>query len=137
SLYFSNYLNPVTVKKLMKYYIWITAAVMFFCLVMASYKYFNLADRDGFFYHALVSPFRQNAVQVSILLFVGLVYLAETTGREFYFNNKPLHFFLIFYYVLCIVLLSSKLVIIFLSCYFIYFFIILLRKKKPYLQIAT
>jgi O-antigen ligase len=128
SLCSSNYLNGQVRQKLMKYYIWIITAVLFYCLLLASYKYcFLNAQNDVFFYHKLVIPFRQHAVQVSIFLFAGLVYLLENVKNGRTFHNKPIYFLLIFYFTCCILLLSSKLVIIFSACCLIYYFFLFIK----------
>jgi O-antigen ligase len=128
----NNYLNNVVCKKLMRHFIWILAAVLFFCLMLASYKYyFANAQTDVFFYHALVSPFKQHAVFVSIYVFVALIYLLENAKNGINFYNKPIHFSLIFYFTCFILLLSSKLVISFSAgCLVYYFFLILKANLK-------
>jgi O-antigen ligase len=126
----SNYLNAQVREKLMKYYIWILAAVLFYCLLMASYKYwFTHAQNDVFFYHELVSPFKQHAVLVSIYVFTGLVYLLEKVSKGFIFYNKPVHFLLIFYFTGCLLLLSSKLVITFSACCLLYYSFLIFKTK--------
>ena len=126
----SNYLNGLVRQKLMSWYIWILAAVFFYCLSIALHKYFFLhAQNDVFFYHQLVSPFKQHAVQVSIVLFAGFVYLLEKTRTGIYFQNKSIHLLLIIYFTCCILLLSSKLVILFSGVCLVYYFILALQKK--------
>ena len=133
----NGYVNSLTVRKLMKHYIWIVGAAMVFCLAIAVRNYFLHGQNEVFFYHELVSPFMQNAVQVSILLFIALIYLLDTGRKRFYFNNKFFHFLLILYFIFCILLLSSKLVIIFLACILIYFFITSFKKKQKIFTITS
>jgi O-antigen ligase len=115
----------------MKHYIWILSAVMLYCLFTATYKYYFLhSGNQVFFYHELVIPFRQHAVQVSIFLFTGLIYLLRLAGTDWYLNNKTLHILLIFYFIFCIVLLSSKLVIILSAMAVVYHFIYSLKKQQ-------
>jgi O-antigen ligase len=119
----SNYLSPVNLMRLMKHYLWIISLIMFYCLATAFYKYYFLqGGNEVFFYHELVTPFKQHAVQASIYIFIGLIYLLKLINREWYLNNKTLHFLLIFYFILCIVLLSSKLIIILSAAFCIYYF---------------
>ncbi|MDB5221377.1 MAG: hypothetical protein JWN83_44 [Chitinophagaceae bacterium] len=127
----SNYLDPLRVKKLMQQYLWILSAAMLYCFVIALHRYYFLHTGDEvFFYHALVSPFRQNAVQVSILLFIGLIHLLGIARGDVYLHNKFVHYLLVFYLMFCILLLSSKLVIIFSAACFVYSFIISLKKNQ-------
>ncbi|HTE12283.1 MAG TPA: O-antigen ligase family protein [Chitinophagaceae bacterium] len=129
----SDYLNGRVYQKLMKYYIWILAAVLFYCLLLASYKYcFMNAQNTVFFYHQLVIPFRQHAVQVSIYLFIGLIYLLEKAKNGLGFHATAIHMLLIFYFICCLLLLSSKLVISFSACCLVYYFYLLLRAKFNY-----
>ena len=125
-----SFLNALTVKNLIKFYIWIAFAVMLYCIAISLHRYFFLHQgSEVFFYHELVSPFKQNAVQVSILIFIGLIHLLENIRRNVH-PNKVIHFLLIFYFIFCILLLSSKLVIIFSAACIFYYFIISFRKKQ-------
>ncbi len=126
----SNYLNETVRNKLMEYYVWILAAALFYCLILASYHYyFQQSPNDVFFYHQLVSPIRQHAVQFSIYIFSGVLYLLEKLKRGIYFYNKIFHFALLSYFTCCILLLSSKLVIaITVICFFYYCFLFLKHK---------
>ena len=126
----SNYLDGQIRKKIMKCYIWILAAALLYCLLIAMYKFFfKDAQTDIFFYHALLRPFRQHAIQVSIFLFIGLVYLLEQVKENHYMLSRFIHFLLIIYFTSCILLLSSKLVIIFSAGCFIYYLFLVLRSK--------
>lgn len=126
----SKYINETNRHKLMKYYIWILFTALFYCLSIASYQYFILrSPNDVFFYHELVSPIRQHAIQVSILLFSGLVYLLEKLKTGMYFHNKKIHFTILFYFIFCMLLLSSKLVIAFTAGCFLYYTILFLKQK--------
>ncbi|MBC7509082.1 MAG: hypothetical protein H7320_10100, partial [Ferruginibacter sp.] len=122
-----NYINASFYHSLMKWFTCILTAALAFCLLHAAYQYFFVQQQTTvFFYHTLVSPFHQHAVQVSILLFIGLVHLLEAAKKETYIFNKLIHFLLVFYFTGLILLLSSKLVIIFtFSCLLYYFFLFL------------
>jgi O-antigen ligase len=121
-----NYFNSHFRSKLMTAFVWILTGFMLICLSIACYKYIFLPPQpDLFFYHTLVKPFNQHAVQVSLLLFIGFVHLMETAKKENYLLNKAVHGLLVFFFSCCIVLLSSKLVIIFTAvcfCLYLYFF---------------
>jgi len=133
----SNYLNEAIRHKLMRFFIGVLSLVILYCLVIASYKYFFLHARDSvFYYHDLVIPFRQHAVQVSIYLFIGYIYLLEQARNTVYLYKKPVHFFMIFYFTCCILLLSSKLVIFFTAASLIYYLILAIKagsKKRGFI----
>jgi hypothetical protein len=127
----SDYLTAAIYQKLMKYYVWVLSAAMLFCLVVAFHKcYFVRSGTGVFFYHALVSPFNQHAIQVSILIFIGFIYLLESAKKGIYFINKPLHFLIVFYFIGCILLLSSKLVIVFTALCAIYYLLLIFKRSK-------
>lgn len=123
-----NFVNKETRYKLMKPYVSIMAAAMLYCLLTALYKFiFQHAQPDVFFYHQLVLPFKQHAVQVSIYFFVALVYLRETIRNGVYLFNRRIHFAFIFYFILCLFLLSSRLVISFSVCCLLYYVVLFLK----------
>ncbi len=127
----SCYLNRYTVQRLMKQYIGILAAMLLFCLLAAAYGcLFQQAGADVFFYHALVRPFHQHAVQVSIYTFAGLLYLLEKAVEGEMPYQRPIHYLLIFYFTGCLLLLSSKLIISFAAGCFIYYLFLFLKGKR-------
>ncbi|MEO5591784.1 MAG: O-antigen ligase family protein [Chitinophagaceae bacterium] len=124
----------------MKYYTWILAVALFYCLATALYKHcFMHAQNDIFFYHELVSPFKQHAVQVSIYCFAGLLYLLDRLQKGYSFINRGIHFLLILYFICCLLLLSSKLVIVFSACCLVYYVFLILKAKlnRPYMLLAS
>lgn len=123
----SSYPHAIQKRRLLQTYVWIVSAAMLYCLLTAGYAwYFNHAPTSVFFYHALVSPFRQHAVQVSILLFAAFVYLLEQIKQGRWLFSRPVHGALLLYSMGCLLLLSSRLVISFsaacLAYYAIFFF---------------
>jgi len=127
----TDYINVSVWWQLMKYYVWVLFSFLLFCLLFACYRYFVLhAQGDVFFYHELVIPFSQHAVQVSIMVLFGLVYLLQLLKKERFFYNRQVHLLLIFYFACCLLLLSSKLVITFLVVIVAYYFFRLLKLKQ-------
>jgi len=127
----SSYLNSGIRQKLMRWYVWILTAVLFFCLLYASYKfYFLKAPGTVFFYHDFVSPFKQHAVQVSIYAFVGLLFLLENTRKGVYLYKRYFHLLLILFITSCIILLSSKLLIAFSAACLVYYAIAAVGEKR-------
>lgn len=124
-------------KKLMKVYVIIVATVLTTCIAIAAYKYFTLHVQDiVFFYHNLVLPFKQHAIQVAILVFIAILHLLENARRQTWLLNKTTHFILLVYLTCCIVLLSSKLVIIFTAVSYLYY-IYLFFKSNIKLRLLT
>jgi O-antigen ligase len=128
----NNYLNPDIYQKLMKYFVWALAGTMLFFLLAALRKYYFLhSGTDVFYYHALVSPFKQHAILLSILIFIAFVYLLEASKKGMLiFNNRFVHFLLAFYFISCILLLSSKLVISFTLIAALYYLLLNFKKVK-------
>jgi hypothetical protein len=129
ALNYNNYLNSSFRDKIMPYYVLLMALVMLYCFGVAAFKYPTYHDSSVFFYHTLVSPLHQHAIQFSIYVFIGFVYLLERVRRHTFILNRPFHFFAVFYYIIFIILLASKMVIIF-SFLSIIFYIILSIKKS-------
>ena len=118
----SNYITYTVLQKLMKYYVLIIAAALFYCLIIAAYNYFTIENNSHlFFYHELVKPIQQHAVQVSILVFIGVIHLLETAKKGLYLKNKLIHFTLLLFFTIMLLLLSCKLVILFTAGCFLYY----------------
>jgi len=123
-------INKINFHSLMIVYIYTLAALLTWCLGVGCYKFFfHHTTTSVFFYHELVSDLGHHAVQFSIFVFAGLIYLLHLNHIKRYLKNKAVHFSLITYLLTGIVLLSSKLVIIFTLGYLIYHLYTLLQKK--------
>jgi len=115
---------------LMIVYIYTLAILLTWCLGVGCYKFFfHHAGTSVFFYHDLVSNLGHHAVQFSIFVFAGLIYLLHLTHINWYLKNKTVHFSLIGYLIIGIVLLSSKLVILFTLGYLIHYLYKLIKNK--------
>jgi len=113
ALYYCNYLNSSFRDRIMPFYVLLLALVLLFCFGAATLKYSVSHDSSVFFYHALVAPFGHHAIQFSIFVFIGFVYLLERLRKLSFIINRSFHFFIISYYIFFIILLDSKMVIIF------------------------
>jgi O-antigen ligase len=134
----STFLNIVSYRKLMTYFTVIIFAATVLCLVMAIQKYNSGNDQSAFFYHYLVRPLGQHAIQFSILVFFELVFLYQTLKRKIYKVSKTLLFFLIIYFSFFLFLLSSKLVLAFYLVYAVYSIISIKKNsQKPYVSIIA
>jgi O-antigen ligase len=113
TFYLSRYLDTSFRAKIMPFYILSMASSLVFCLGIAIFDYSVNHNPSVFFYHSLVKPFDQHAVQFSVFTFAGLVFLLEGARNKVYLQSKFFHYFLISFYLFFIILLSSKLVIAF------------------------
>jgi O-antigen ligase len=113
TFYFNTYLDPSFRAKIMPFYTLSLAATLLFCFGISWFDYSVNHDPAVFFYHNLVRPLQQHAVQFSIFAFVGLVFLLEGLRKRTFILTQFFHFFLVTYYLFFIILLSSKLVIVF------------------------
>jgi O-antigen ligase len=128
--YCCTYLTPYRFGKLMTAFVFTLAITIAWCLVTAFIKYrFHHESVTVFFYHSLVSSLGHNAVQFSILVFVGLIYLLQTADEGIYVFNKAIHFILVAYFIGALLLLSSKLVIIFMAGYLFFYLFTTIKKK--------
>lgn len=125
-----DYLNKITTKKMLDFFILSLVIACFYCLVMASFSYSHSHRLEVFFYHTLVWPLSQHAVYFSILIYISLVVLIENAGNRDFLLHKFFHWFLIAFFSFFLFLLSSKLVICFYLLYLLYYITTRVRSKK-------
>jgi O-antigen ligase len=114
----------------MKAYVFILAMLLTWCLAISCIKYqFHHAGPGIFFYHELVSDLGQHAIQFSILVFAGMIFLLQEITHNRYLINRRIHLLLLTYLIGGILLLSSKLVISFTLCCLAYYAFISLKKN--------
>jgi len=132
SLYTSiSFLNQHRYRKLMPVFCITLFLVSFICICIACFNYFSGASSSVFFYHQLVRPFSQHAIQFSILVFIALTFLfSDLTNSN---RNKRITFGFIIYFSILLILLSSKLVLA-LYVFFVLFSLIKNYQQKPYRQ---
>lgn len=124
------FINKTRFNALMMVYVYILGGMLTWCLGTAFIDYhFYHASTTVFFYHPLVRDLGHHAVQFSILVFTGVIYLLQRATQGWHLVNRSIHFLLTGYLTVGILLLSSKLVIIFLLVYLVYYLYILLQKK--------
>lgn len=123
---------------LMIAYMYMLAIALTWSLGVAGYKFlFHQAGTNVFFYHQLLSDLGHHAVQFSILVFAGLIYLLHLANRNSYLVNRTFHYLLTAFFITGIVLLSSKLVIIFMLGYLACNLFIPLQKKFNTIRAVT
>ena len=125
-----QYLNKDRFHALMKWCVFILVIVLTWCLGVSFIKYqYHQAPIYIFFYHELLLDLGQHAIQFSILVFAGLIFLLQETTHERYVVNKGIHFSLLAFLIGGMLLLSSKLVISFTLCSLAYYAVISLKKN--------
>ena len=111
-------LSRETWKKVLYRFAVAMAVFALFFMGMAAIKYLGDGNREGLFYHGLVSVFELNAIYVSCMTALSLLYMAFYAKRG-WFNIIVAGILLVF-----LLLLSSKnMVIVTLVCAFIGFWI--------------
>jgi O-antigen ligase len=108
-------------QKLRYYFSIILCVGSLYCLAKAFSGYIEGASIFIFFYHNLVKPLSQHAIQFSIMVFIALVFLIENLKRS---NGYSIFLsrVMISFLSLIIVLLSSKLVISMYVLFLLYFY---------------
>jgi O-antigen ligase len=98
----------------------------FYCVLMAGIKYASGAPGSVFFYHELVKPLSQHAIQFSILLFIALIFLIAFAREQNQMQRSYVLWCAVAILSSVLMLLSSKLIT---SFYFCCLFSLLLSKK--------
>ena len=121
-LMYSSFVNRGSFGRWMKGYIVILFTATLAALVHAAISYSHHADSSVFFYHALVSLYSNHAIQFSLIVFVGILFLIEEYTRPSFLSNRRFTGALIIYFSIFLFLLTSKLVIITYFVYLVYLF---------------
>jgi O-antigen ligase len=102
-----------------------------FCLVYAAFNtIFRNAQGSVWFYHALVSPFKQHAVLFSVLIFFALTSIVDRFARQEYLLNFAFHGIVLTLFIGFLFLLSSKLIITGFILYLLVFMIRVIRNRR-------
>ena len=128
AVYLGNFLNYAIFRKLMRTFIVVLFITTVYCLIMASVAYWKTHDSSVFFYHQLLLPIEQHAIQFSILVFVALVHLLEEARNRRYYINLVIHFAASVYVLTFLLILSSKLIIVCFFIYLVYYVALTLKK---------
>jgi O-antigen ligase len=120
-----NFLNRVIYGKLMLFYVTILAVACIYCLTISFFRYNGGSDSSVFFYHRLVQPISQHAIQFSILIFIASIHLLGLSRSGTTDSRLPKFWLwlLLSLFTAFLLLLSSKLVIV---IYFLYLALFLL-----------
>ena len=85
--------NCITSLRFNKLMTFLTIAICLagmYCILVASGKYLKDSTDSVFFYHELVKPLSQHAIQMSILVFITLVFSLESLHHGSHTINKTL-----------------------------------------------
>lgn len=93
-------------------YLILLAIAAAYCLVYAAVTtLFGKADNSVWFYHSLVSPYKQHAVLFSLLIFFALTEHVRRLSRKEYLGGIIIHWLMLILLMIFLLLLSSKLII--------------------------
>ena len=120
AVFYSNLVNRENWGRLMKWYSLILFFVTAITLAHAGYSYVRTGNTSVFFYHPLVVIYSDHAIQFSVLVFVGLLFLIEEFETPVYFKSRRWVMFLLTYFSFFLFLLTSKLIITIYFLYIIY-----------------
>lgn len=136
--YSCPFINKTRFGVLMKAYVFMLALLLTWCLGVSFVKYqFHHAGITVFFYHQLVANLGHHAIQYSILVYAGLIYLLQAVFEGRYVVNRNVHLLLLGYLIAGILLLSSRLVILFMLCSLLYYLFITLKKNINTRQVVS
>lgn len=117
-----NLLSAKKFSELAFYFGIILCIASFYCIGVAFFKFLTGNPYDVFFYHELVKPLSQHAIQFSILVYSSLVFLIQYHDEKkrglFNLLRLPIVVFLSF----VLILLSSKLIISFYILFLCFIF---------------
>ena len=119
---YSSLVNRQSYRKWMKVYILILFAATVLAIVHAAILYNQHHDTSVFFYHNLVDSYSKHAIQFSVIVFIGLLFLIQEYSSLPFFRNKTRIIIGIVYFSFFLFLLSSKLVISIYALYLLYIF---------------
>ena len=125
-----NCITSFRFNKLMSYLAVALCFAGIYCVIISAVKYMNGSTSHVFFYHELVKPLLQHAIQMSILVFISLVFTLESLRTGAFQFNKSLLVIIVLFLSFFLFLLSSKLIIIFYVIYLLSYALRTIRKDK-------
>ena len=123
AVFYSNLIKRKNYGLLMKWYILILFTASVIALVHAWQLYVHTGNTSFFFYHPLVYIYSGHAIQYSILVFIGILFLIEENTSHENIKNRPFVLFLLIYFTVFLFLLTSKMVIAVYLLYIVYLII--------------
>jgi O-antigen ligase len=118
-VFYSGLVNHESFGRWMKGYIYILLTATVIALGHAVILFLKNHNASVFFYHALVGLYSKHAIQFSVIVFIGILFLIDEYSKPQFFRNRTWIIWGIIYFSAFLFLLSSKLVFI---IYFLYIF---------------
>ncbi len=133
-VFYSSLLSRQSYGRVMKGCVYILFAATILAIARAAVSFFHYHDASVFFYHPLVRLYSDHAIQFSVIIFFGILFLIDEYSRLLFLKNRTWIIFLIVYFSFFLFLLSSKLVIIIYFLYILYIvaFTDALVKRRAY-----
>ncbi len=123
AVFYSRVVHRENYRLLMKWYTLILLIASLIALVHAWQLYAHTGNTIYFFYHPLVYIYSGHAIQYSVLVFIGILFLIEENSRNEKANNRKWLIFLLIYFSVFLFLLTSKMVIALFLIYIVYLII--------------
>jgi O-antigen ligase len=123
AVFYSRLVRRENYGMLMKWYTLILLIASVIALVHAMQLYVHTGNTNYFFYHPLVYIYSGHAIQYSVLVFIGILFLIEENSRLENTRNRKWVLFLLIYFSVFLFLLTSKMVIAVFLLYIIYLII--------------
>ncbi len=123
AVFYSQLVRGKNYGMLMKWYIRILFTASVIALGHAWQLYVHTGNTSYFFYHPLVYIYSGHAIQYSIIVFIGILFLIEENARPDNIKNRKWILFLLVYFSVFLFLLTSKMVIAVFLIYIVYLII--------------
>jgi O-antigen ligase len=123
AVFYSPLVNRKNYGMLMKWYTAILFIATVIALIYAWHLYAQTGNANYFFYHTLVHIYSGHAIQYSIFVFIGILFLIEENARPENLRNRKWILLLLVYFSVFLFLLTSKMVIALFLIYLIYLII--------------
>ncbi len=127
AVFYSDLVDTESWGRMMKWYTLILLLTTTIAISHAFYLFFQTGSTNFFFYHPLVLIYSDHAIQFSILVFIGILFLVEEFDRLMYLKNRKWIVFLLIYFSVFLFLLTSKLII---TIYFLYIIYLVVFTRK-------
>jgi hypothetical protein len=124
-----DFINSKTRRQLLTAHCLLLFAGSLYCLVAVLADYQMHRHAEVFFYHELVRPLSQHAIQFSVLMLIALLFLVENLRQNQVVLSRYIHIMLVVFFTIFLFLLSSKLFIAFYFAYIVYCLFLAYRNK--------
>jgi O-antigen ligase len=120
AVFYSKLIRKENYGMLMKWYTLILFIASVIALVHACLLYIQTGNSSYFFYHSLVYIYSGHAIQYSVLVFIGILFLIEQNKKYSNSRGQKWVLFLLIYFSFFLFLLTSKMIIAIYLLYILY-----------------